>query len=113
MRAQASASLLTVFGDALEIATNPTLLMRFISLPQAAVLTILQSSSLVSDAEATVLLLLSEYLSSANGKACNETEQQQLNASIRYSCLSAPYLAELCDALHTPPLTMQQRSELW
>lgn len=66
----------------------------------------------MTDAEATVLLLLSEWCEAEQGKACTEDELAKLNSCIRYSRLSTPYLTELCTSLHSPLLTVEQRMEL-
>lgn len=109
---QAELSLLAVFGDTTAVATCRTLVGSFVSLPRAAVLALLQSQALVTDAEATVLLLLSEWCDGDRGKACSETELLELNGFIRYSCVSTTYLTDLYKTLHTPPLTLGQRMEL-
>ncbi|MEW5305846.1 MAG: hypothetical protein WDW36_008361 [Sanguina aurantia] len=61
VKARALASLLAVFGDAVAVATSHTLVRDFVNLPAAAVHTLLRNDALVTDAEATVLLLLSEW----------------------------------------------------
>lgn len=112
LKKHAEASLLSVFGDAAAIAVSHGLLEDFLLLPQAGVCTLLQSASLKTDAEVTVLLLLSEWCQGDFGKACTQEELQQLNALVRYSRLSIPYLTELYDSLHSPPLTIKQRLEV-
>ncbi|MEW5308184.1 MAG: hypothetical protein WDW38_000161 [Sanguina aurantia] len=112
LKTLAATSLLLTFGSATAIATDAPLLDRFLSLPHTAVLELLQSDKLETDAEATVLLLLSDWCCGTKGAACSEEELQQLNAFIRYSRLSTPYLTELCQHLHTPLLTVEQRMEL-
>lgn len=101
-----------MFGDAAAVASSKPLLEQFLCLPHAAVLALLQDETLVTDAEATVLLLLSEWCNGEQGKACTEAELQQLNGCIRYGSLSTPYLTELCTHLHTPSLAMEERMEL-
>ncbi|MEW5305838.1 MAG: hypothetical protein WDW36_008353 [Sanguina aurantia] len=112
VKACARDSLMSLFGSAAAVATKPALLLRFLCLPLLAVFELLGSDALCTDAEATVLLLLSEWIVSENGMACCEEELQQLNGCIRYGRLSAPYLTELCSSLHTPPLTHPQQMEL-
>lgn len=112
VKARASTSLLSIFGDATAVATSPPLLGHFLSLPHSAVLVLLQSDRLVTDAEATVLLLLSEWCDGAQGRACSEKQLQKLNRHIRYSRLSKHYLTDLFEGLHTPSLTTKQRMEL-
>lgn len=102
----------SVFCDARAIATTPALLGSFLSFPHHAVLSLLNSDTMLTDAEATVLLLLSEWCHGDRGKACTKEELQELNACIRYSRLSMPYLTELCTHLHTPLLTLEERMEL-
>lgn len=112
--AKAETCLLAVFGDATIVAASRALVGRFVSLPHAAILALLHSKALVTDAEATMLLLFSEWCNADIGKACTETELQQLNACIRYSRLSTPYLSDtvLYKTLHTPTLTTEQRMEV-
>lgn len=105
-------SLLSVFGDAAATASNVGLVQKLVLLPQRAMLALLQSDSLLADAETTVLLLLSEWCVGEQGKACTTMELQQLNECIRYSRVAAPYLTQLSETLHTPPLTLEQRMEL-
>ncbi|MEW5305840.1 MAG: hypothetical protein WDW36_008355 [Sanguina aurantia] len=112
VKAQAAVCLDHVFGDAAATAATPTLVAAFLLLPQAAVRALLQSETLSTDAEATVLLLLSEWCQGEFGQACTTEELQQLNVSIRYSHLSISYLTELCESLHSPALTSKQRMEL-
>lgn len=112
VRKHAQTSLLAEFGDAVAVATGRRLLLKFLSLPHTAVLVLLRSKTLTTDAEATVLLLLSEWCCGPNSQNCTDAELQQLSDSIRYGRLSIPYLTELCEHLHTPPLTTKQRMEL-
>lgn len=112
VKEHAESALLSVFGDALTVATSPTLIGRFVYLPYPAVLVILQSNTLVTDAEATVLLLLKDWCYGDPGQACTHDELQQLHSHIRYSRLSAPFLTELCDDLVISPLTNKQSMEL-
>lgn len=114
VKAHAATSLLSVFGNATAVAISQPLLGRFLSLPYTAMHALLQSEELVSDAEATVLLLLSEWCAARTkqAKALSERKLQRLNGCIRYSRLSMPYLTELCETLHTPSLTVKQRMEL-
>lgn len=59
IKVQTDSCLLSVLGNAAAIATSLLLLENFISLPQAALLTLLPSNQLVT--EATLLLLLNEW----------------------------------------------------
>lgn len=112
VKARALESLLAVFGDAVAVATSHTLVREFVKLPAAAVQTLLRSDALVTDAEATVLLLLSEWCDGPQGDGCSERKLRQLNSSIRYGRLSAPYLTDLFYSLHTPRLSTAERLEL-
>lgn len=101
------------FGNARTVIDTPRLLLCFLDLPFTALYTLLHSAELVADAEASVLLLFSGWCEGAAGMACSEEQLQQLNAGIRYSRLSNPYLTELCHNLHSPRLTHKQLMELW
>lgn len=59
-----------------------------------------------------MLLLLSEWCKNTRNANLSEAEYSELNACIRYSRLSTPYLTELCELLSTPSLTIKQRMEL-
>lgn len=108
----ATKSLFFVFGNAKAVATNPQLLRKFLCLPHEAVYELLQSNSLAADAEATVLLLLSDWCNSKMGTACSVEQKIQLNKCIRYSRLSTPFLTEVCQILDFPRLATDERMEL-
>lgn len=112
IKAHASSCLLSVYGDAVAVATSHALVTSFLLLPHAAVLELLSSEALVTDAEATVLLLLSEWCYAESNGACSEEDVRSLNECIRYSRLSPPYLTELCESLATPCLSKMERMEL-
>lgn len=112
--AAAEVSLLATFGNALDIIKTPALLQQFLSLPQPAVLALLQSPKLTADAEATVILLLSAWVGEAGQTvACPVEQVEELRLCIRYSRLSLPYLTDLCDQLTLTDLTRKQLMELW
>lgn len=112
--AAAGKALLLTFGNARSIIDSPTLLQQFLSLPRAAVQALFESPELATDAEASVLLLFSDWCDTEQGQACSEDEVKQLNGTIRYSRLSVPYLTELllCESLSSPQLTKQQLMEV-
>ncbi|MEW5305839.1 MAG: hypothetical protein WDW36_008354 [Sanguina aurantia] len=112
IRAHACACLLSTYGDAVAVATGHALLASFLQLPHAAVLELLGSGALVTDAEATVLLLLSEWCYAEANGACSEEDVRSLNGRIRYSRLSPPFLTELCESLATPCLSKLEWMEL-
>lgn len=106
-------SLLATYGDALAVITTPVLLEQLNLLPQPAVLALLQSDKVVTDAEASVLLLVCGWAMNPVGHACSEEEKEELNNHIRYSRLSPPYLTDLCAYNTLPSLTSRQLQELW
>lgn len=111
--AAAEASLLAEFGDACAIVKSPALAERFLSLPQPAMLALLQSPELKTDAEATVLLLLNSWTEEPAGMACCAEQVDELYAWVRYSRISRPFLAGLCDLGQAPQLKPKQLLELW
>lgn len=112
MKSHATASLFSVFGNALAVATSPDLLCQFLSLPHVAVYELLKSARLQTDAEATLLLLLGEWCDGRMGMHCSSDQLEQLYGCIRYSRLSTPYLTDLCTSLYMPFISTQERMEL-
>lgn len=113
--AEAEASLVAVFGNAPEIILSPELLNHFLTLPHPALLALIQSDEFKTDAEESVLLLVSSWCDEPVGEACSIEQIRELNSFIRYGDLSRPYLTDLCDVHMTrlPQLTREQLLELW
>lgn len=104
--AAAQVTLLTRFGDAAHIIQTPALLRQFLTLPYLALLALVKSPKLTTDAEASVLQLVSSWLGDS------VQQLQKLHGVIRYSRLSSTYLSELCDEFRLPQLTRKQLLEL-
>lgn len=113
IKSYATKSLVAVFGNAHIVATEPALTQQFLLLPHIAVLELLKSDMLLTDAEATVLLLLSEWSNGKLGRACSVNELERLHDHIRYSHVSIPYLTELCESLHGICITYKSTMELF
>lgn len=111
--AAAEVSLLAAFGNACAIIASPALTEQFLTLPQPALLALLQSPKFETDAEATVLLLRNSWGNEPVGKACSAQERYELHREIRYSRVSRPYLKGLCIIPNAPQLTAMQLLELW
>lgn len=111
--ARAEVSLLAMFGNAIDIIRSPTLLQQFLALPQPVLVAWLTSPKLTTDAEESVLLLVSGWCAEPAGKACSPEQINELHSLIRYSRLSTPYLSGLCDSLQLPQLTRTELMELW
>lgn len=111
--AAAHTSLLLTFGNAPCIINSPQLLERFFLLPHTAVLALLQSAELATDAEESVLLLVSGWCEEPMGQACSAAQVGALNNEIRYSRLSCTFLTNICDLLALPQLKREQILELW
>lgn len=111
--AAAEAALLAIFGNTRDIIASPALLKKFLALPQPALLALLQSPTFATDAEASVLLLVSTWIKGSVGVDCSAEDTLALNSEIRYSRLSRPYLTDLCDSLVLPDLTRGELRELW
>lgn len=111
--AAAEIALVTIFSNTRDIIASPALLKRFLELPQPALLALLRSSKFATDAEASVLLLVSTWSTYDGNDGCSEEGVTALNNEIRYSRLSRPYLTDLCDCLSLHDLTRTELRELW
>ncbi|MEW5312878.1 MAG: hypothetical protein WDW38_004476 [Sanguina aurantia] len=105
----ASEQLLATFGDATAIVKSPSLLESFSWLPFSALLSLLRSDQLLTDTEATVLLLADHWLRTGD---CSEEECTELLSAIRYSRLPSAYLVELGGWLRTSGLSHEAQMEI-
>ncbi|MEW5299489.1 MAG: hypothetical protein WDW36_002503 [Sanguina aurantia] len=88
----AHTQLAATFGDAAAIVHSTSLRESFRWLPFSAVLGLLRSDQLLTDTEATVLLLLDHWLRTGS---CSDEGHTELASAIRYSRLPSAYLVEL------------------
>lgn len=92
----AQVKLMQLFGNIPEIITSPHLTANLLLLPHAALLDLLSSYELITDCEDSVLMILSWWLEGETGTVCTCEAHQlsELIEVIRFSCLSATYLAQ-------------------
>lgn len=100
------------FLDAPSVMYKASCLKRLTALPQAAMLALLTSDFLKTDAEATVLLLLKAW-HDANRGSCSSLQLQALKTGVRYSRLSPAYICGVLPHLPDFSLTPEQTRELW
>lgn len=111
--AEAGIRLLNLFGDAPSVMRHPAKLKKLKRLPQSAMLALLLSDKLTTDAEATVLQLLLAWYT-CNKSSCDEDELEELKAGVRYSRLTPAYLCGMLPLLPEPEfaVTIEEANHL-
>lgn len=107
----AKATLIERYGKAKLVID--TQLQTFMGLPFAAVLAWLQSTSLITDCETSVFLLVCDWQRGLVGRTCTGEQLAQLHREIRYGQMPLAYIAEMCAGLPGPPMTRKRLLELW
>lgn len=109
---EAKVHLLNIFGNAPAVLRSKSKLQRLQRLPASAMLALLSSDALTTDAEASVLLLLRSWHES-NQLECSKEQLFTLKKAVRYSWLARAYICNMLPLMPGFGVTLQQASELW
>lgn len=109
---EAKVRLLNIFGNAPAVLRSKSKLQRLQRLPGSAMLALLSSDALTTDAEASVLLLLRSWYE-FNQLECSKEQLFTLKKAVRYSWLARAYICNMLPLMPGFGVTLEQASELW
>lgn len=111
LQAEAEVCLHNEFGDVVDSLINISKLQKFTQLPHEAIYIFLNSDTLTTDDEASVLLLVKAWYD-RNRASCSTDQLQELKDRVRYSCLSLSFICSMLPLMPDFQVTPQQAIEL-